>query len=55
MEMYTMEEITEDAIVLIVNSVEVTEAIDATVAMYDLNPSEHRQLIQRLAKEGFKS
>jgi len=55
MEMMTIEEITEDAISLIANSVEVAEAIDAIVSMYDLNSGEHRQLIHRLAKEGFKS
>jgi len=55
MEMMTIEEITEDAISLIVNSVEVVEAIDAIVAMYDLDGGEARQLIHRLAKEGYKS
>lgn len=56
MEMYTMEEITEDAIECITaHEMTVAESIDATVAMYDLEGGERRQLIQRLAKEGYKS
>jgi hypothetical protein len=56
MEMYTIEEITEDAIILIaMEGWKVIEVIDTEVLIHDLNAGERRQLIQRLAKEGYKS
>ena len=56
MEIMTMQEVTDDAIECITaHGMPVVEAIDATIAMYDLDGGEARQLIQRLAKEGFKS
>ncbi len=54
--MYTMEEILADALECITaHDMTVAESIDATVAMYDLDGGERRQLIQMLAQKGYKS
>ena len=54
--MFDMDDVVPAAIELITeNILNTAEAIDAIVLGYDLSASERRQLIQRLAKEGFKS
>ena len=56
MELMTMEEVTADAIECITaHDMPVVEAIDATVAMYDLNIKEHHQLIYWLARKGYRA
>ena len=56
MELVTMQKVTYDAIVYItMYEIAIEETINIMVDTYDLNPGERRQLIQRLAKEGFKS